>query len=43
MDYDLYYFSIIVEENKEKDIIKILKSIVKSNGSFINSIIVQKL
>ena len=40
INYDLYYFSIIVEENKEKDIIKILKSIVKSNGSFINSIIV---
>lgn len=40
INYDLYYFSIIVEENKEKDIIKILKSIVKDNSSFINSIIV---
>ena len=39
INYDLYYFSIIVED-KEKDIIKILKNIVKSNGSFINSIIV---
>ncbi len=40
ISYDLYCFSIIAHENKEKEIIKILKSIVKDNSSFINSIIV---
>lgn len=38
VNYNLYYFSIIMMENKEKEVLKIIKDIVRDNDSVINSI-----
>lgn len=38
INYNIYYFSLICEENKEKEIINIIKSIVSKNNASINSI-----
>lgn len=38
INYNIYYFSLICEENKEKEIINIIKSIVNKNNASINSI-----
>lgn len=38
INYNLYYFSMIIEEHNEKEIIKTIKDIVKNNHSTINSL-----
>ena len=38
INYNLYNFSVIAEEHKEKEITKIIKSIVKENHSTITSL-----
>lgn len=38
INYNLYYFSMTIEEHNEKEIIKTIKDIVKNNNSIINSL-----
>ncbi len=42
-NYNTYYFNIITEEHKEKELIKNIKNIVKENNVTINSLIINDL